>query len=108
MSNMTSDMTGTSEVAGLWCISEQANCWRSYWDDADQDQAEELCRLGNSEMDEELRMDYYGQMQEVVADAVPVIPLVYAPFAVVTSDRVTGLAQTPLGIYNVKNMEIAE
>lgn len=108
LSNMTSDMTDTSEVAGLWCISEQANCWRSYWDDADQDQAEELCRLGNSEMDEELRMDYYGQMQEAVADAVPVIPLVYAPFAVVTSDRVTGLAQTPLGIYNVKNMEIAE
>lgn len=108
ISYMTSDMTDTSELAGLWCISEQANCWGTYWDDEDQAKAEELCIKANSEMDEAARMEDYGEMQEIVADAVPVIPLVYSPYTFVTTDRVTGAAQTPLGIYNFKNLEIVE
>lgn len=108
ISYMTSDMTDTSELAGLWCISEQANCWRTYWDDEDQDKAEALCIKANGEMDDQARLADYGEMQEVVADAVPVIPLVYAPYTFVTTDRVSKAAQTPLGIYNFKNLEIVK
>ena len=103
---MTSDMTDTSELAGLWCIREQANCWRTYWNDEDQKMAEALCMKANAQMDEDVRMEDYGKMQEIVADAVPVIPLVYVPYTFVTTDKVSGAAQTPLGIYNFKNLEI--
>ncbi|MCD7766010.1 MAG: ABC transporter substrate-binding protein [Lachnospiraceae bacterium] len=108
ISYMTSDMTDTSELAGLWCIEEQAHCWRTYWNDEDQAAAEELCKLANSEMDETLRMEYYCEMQEIVADAVPLIPLVYSPFTFVYSDRVSGATQSPLGIYNFKNLVVNE
>ena len=101
---MTSDMTDTSELAGLWTIADQTNCWRTYWDDEDQAKAEELCIKANTEMDEDARMADYGEMQEVVADATPLIPLVYTPYTFVTTDKVTGYAQTPLGIYNFKYM----
>ena len=37
-------------LAGLWCIREQANCWRTYWDDEDQKKAEQLCIRGHNEM----------------------------------------------------------
>lgn len=104
ISYMTSDMTDTSELAGLWCIKDQANCWRSYWDDDDQAKAEEYCKKANTEMDEDARMKDYGKMQEIVANAVPVIPLVYSPYTFVTTDKITGAAQTPLGIYNFKNL----
>lgn len=108
ISYMTSDMTDTSELAGLWCIREQANCWRTYWSDEQQKVAEALCIKANGEMDESARLADYRKMQEIVADAVPVIPLVYAPYTFVTTDRVAGAAQTPLGIYNFKNLEIVK
>lgn len=47
-------------------------------------------------------------MQKIVADAVPVIPLIYAPYTFVATDKITGAAQTPLGIYNFKNLDKAE
>ena len=50
----------------------------------------------------------YGEMQKIVADAVPVIPLIYAPYTFVATDKITGAAQTPLGIYNFKNLDKAE
>lgn len=109
ISGMTSDMTDTSELAGLWTIAEQANCWRSYWNgDEKQVQAEEYCRKANSEMDEEARMEDYAKMQEIVADGNPLIPLVYIPYPVAMSDRVSGFVQNPLGVYNLKNMSIAQ
>ena len=108
ISYMTSDMTDTSELAGLWCIKDQANCWRSYWNDEDQAKAEEYCKKANSEMDEAARLADYGEMQKIVADAVPVIPLIYAPYTFVATDKITGAAQTPLGIYNFKNLDKAE
>ena len=108
ISYMTSDMTDTSELAGLWCIKDQANCWRSYWDDEDQAKAEEYCKKANSEMDDAARLADYGEMQKIVADSVPVIPLIYAPYTFVATDKITGAAQTPLGIYNFKNLDKAE
>lgn len=108
ISYMTSDMTDTSELAGLWTITDQANCWRSYWDDEDQDKAEELCKKANSEMDESARLADYSEMQEIVADAVPLIPIVYTPYTFVSTDKISGAAQTPLGIYNFKNMTKSE
>lgn len=108
ITNMTSDMTDSSELAGLWAIYDQTSCWRTYWDDEDQDKAEELCIKANTEMDESARMEDYGQMQEVIADATPLVPLVYTPYTFVTTDKVSGYAQTPLGIYNFKYMTISE
>ena len=54
------------------------------------------------------RADDYKQMQEIMADAVPLIPLCYVPFTFAASDKLSGYSQTPLGIYNFKNMSKAE
>ncbi len=108
ISNMTSDMTDISELAGLVTIADQAHCWRTYWNDEDQQKAEALTAAGNAEMDETKRADDYKQMQEIMADAVPLIPLCYVPFTFAASDKLSGYSQTPLGIYNFKNMSKAE
>lgn len=108
LSNMTSDMTDSSELSGLWCIEDQAHCWRSYWNDEDQAAAETLCIKANGEMDENDRLADYGEMQAIMYDSVPVIPYVYTPFAFAASEKVAGYAQTPLGIYNFKNLGFVE
>ncbi len=104
ISDMTSDMTDTSELAGLVTVYDQAHCWRTYWDDEDQKAAEKLTLEANTEMDEKKRAEDYTKMQEIMADAKPLIPLVYMPFSFVASEKVTGYAQNPLGVYNFKNM----
>lgn len=108
ISNMTSDMTDISELAGLVAIESQTHCWRTYWNDEDQKKAEEYCTEGNSEMDETKRAEAYKNMQEVIADAVPLIPILYAPYTFVTTDKVQGAAQNPLGVYNFRNMTISK
>lgn len=108
ISNMTSDMTDISELAGLVAIESQTHCWRTYWNDKDQKKAEEYCTEGNSEMDETKRAEAYKNMQEVIADAVPLIPILYAPYTFVTTDKVQGAAQNPLGVYNFRNMTISK
>lgn len=108
ISNMTSDMTDISELAGLVAIESQTHCWRTYWNDEDQKKAEEYCIAGNAEMDETKRAEDYRKMQEVIADSVPLIPLLYAPYPFVTSSKIQGAAQNPLGVYNFKNMTIAQ
>ncbi len=108
ISNMTSDMTDISELAGLVAIESQTHCWRTYWNDEDQKKAEEYCTEGNSEMDETKRAEAYRNMQEVIADAVPLIPILYAPYTFVTTDKVQGAAQNPLGVYNFRDMTVAK
>lgn len=107
ISNMTSDMTDISELAGLVAIESQTHCWRTYWNDEDQKKAEEYCIAGNSEMDESKREEDYRKMQEVISESVPLIPILYAPYTFATSSRVQGAAQNPLGVYNFKNMTVS-
>ena len=59
-------------------------------------------------MDETKRAEAYKNMQEVIADAVPLIPILYAPYTFVTTDKVQGAAQNPLGVYNFRNMTISK
>ncbi len=104
LSNMTSDMTDISELAGLVAIEEQAHCWRTYWSGDKQKEAEQYAQAGNAEMDETARAEDYHKMQEIVAEDVPLIPLLYAPYAFATSDKISGAAQNPLGVYNFRNL----
>lgn len=108
LSNMTSDMTDISELAGLVTVADQAHCWRTYWDGDEQKKAEELTLAGNAEMDETKRADDYKQMQEILADSLPLIPICYVPFEFAASDKISGYYQNPLGIYNFKNMTKSE
>lgn len=108
ISNMTSDMTDISELAGLVAIESQTHCWRTYWNDEDQKKAEEYCAEGNSKMDETKRAEAYKNMQEIIAEAHPLIPILYAPYTFVTTDKIQGAAQNPLGVYNFRNMTVAK
>lgn len=108
LSYLTRDMTDTSELAGLWCIYDQTSCFYSYWNDDDQKKVEELCIAANQEMDESVRAKQYGEIQEITAESCPNIPFVCTAFTLAVSDKVSGAVQTPLGIYNFKNLVINE
>lgn len=98
-SYLTSDMTDTSELAELWCVYDSTQCWGSGWNSDRQKEAEEYVKKAAVEMDETKRAEYYGKMQEIVAEEVPNIPLYISPFYIAHSDKIGDIVQTPLGNY---------
>ncbi|HIT05220.1 MAG TPA: ABC transporter substrate-binding protein [Candidatus Scybalocola faecipullorum] len=107
-SYLTSDMTDTSELAELWCVYDSTQCWGSGWNDDRQKEAEELVQKAATEMDEEKRMEYYCQMQEIVAEEVPNIPLYNSSFYIAHTDKISNLVQTPLGNYRFETLTKAQ
>ena len=59
-------------------------------------------------MDEEKRMEYYCQMQEIVAEEVPNIPLYNSSFYIAHTDKISNLVQTPLGNYRFETLTKAQ
>ena len=59
-------------------------------------------------MDEAKRAEYYGQMQEIVAEEVPNIPLFNSSFYVAHSEAIDNVAQTPLGNYRFETLTKSE
>lgn len=103
-SYLTSDMTDTSQLSELWCVSESTNCWGSGWHGEKQQEAEALVKEAGMEMDEEKRAELYGQMQEIVLEEVPNIPLYTTPFYVAHSKNIDNVKQNPLGNYRFEEL----
>lgn len=107
-SYLTSDMTDTSELAELWCVYDSSQCWGSGWNGDKQKEAEEYVKKASTEMDENKRAEYYGKMQEIVAEEVPNIPLYNSSFYIAHSDKISNLVQTPLGNYRFETLTKSE
>jgi len=56
-----------------------------------------LFEASNTEMDPAKRADQYARMQEIYAEAAPLLFMYETPFAVALSQSVKGYVQTPLG-----------
>ena len=54
--------------------------------------------------DEEKRAELYGQMQEIVLEEVPNIPLYTTPFYVAHSKNIDNVKQNPLGNYRFEEL----
>ena len=107
-SYLTSDMTDTSQLASLWCDYDSTQCWSSGWNDDKQKEAEALVEKAGTEMDETKRAEYYGEMQEIVAEEVPNIPLYNSSFYVAHTTDIDNVAQTPLGNYRFETLTKSE
>ena len=59
-------------------------------------------------MDETKRAEYYGEMQEIVAEEVPNIPLYNSSFYVAHTADIDNVAQTPLGNYRFETLTKSE
>ncbi|WP_420414107.1 ABC transporter substrate-binding protein [Roseibium sp.] len=65
-----------------------------------------LYEASSSEMDPEKRADQYRQMQEIYAEAAPLLFMYETPFAVAVSGKVNGYIQTPLGNNIFENVSL--
>lgn len=88
------DVNDPSQVVGWLGYTPTANAVGTGWEDAT---FNSLFEASASEMNPETRADQYAQMQQIYAEAAPLLFLYETPFAVAVSDAVEGYVQTPLG-----------
>lgn len=99
LSLLTSDITDTSELMDLMCVSNMSDSQHTGWNGAKQVEAQNLVTEASTSNDDGERSKLYGQAMQLIQDDQLIIPLYYVPFAVATSDQVKGFSQTPLGNY---------
>ncbi len=94
----TNDIIDPDEVATFGADGDGgANAFNSYYKDP---AVTALVDQARSETDEKKRADLYAQVQKVIIDQAPFIPLAYAPFRYASGKWVNGFAVSPLGNYN--------
>lgn len=89
------DVADPAQVVGWLGYNPTANAVGTAWDDAT---FNGLYETANAEMDPAKRADDYKQMQEIYAEAAPLLWLYQTPYAVATSTGVEGYVQLPLGV----------
>ena len=89
------DVADPAQVVGWLGYNPTANAVGTGWNDAT---FNGLYETANAEMDPAKRADDYKQMQEIYAEAAPLLWLYQTPYAVATSTGVEGYVQLPLGV----------
>ncbi|WP_417583306.1 ABC transporter substrate-binding protein [Pelagibacterium sp.] len=88
------DVNDPSQVVGWLGYYPTANAVGTGWDNAE---FNTLFEQANQEMDQDKRREMYAEMQQIYADAAPLLLMWETPFAVALSSEVNGFVQTPLG-----------
>jgi peptide/nickel transport system substrate-binding protein len=88
------DVNDPSQVTGWLGYYPTRKAVGTGWNNAE---FNALYEASSSEMDPEKRADQYHQMQEIYAEAAPLLFMYETPFAVAVSGKVDGYLQTPLG-----------
>lgn len=88
------DVDDPSQVTGWLGYFPTAKAVGTGWNNAE---FNALYEASSSEMDPEKRADQYKQMQDLYAEAAPLLFMYETPFAVAVSGKVDGYLQTPLG-----------
>ncbi len=102
--SLTSDTADTNQFATGLCIADLKDCYHTLWTGDKQKQAEELAVLAGKEMDTEKRAEMYDELQKIAAEENPILPLYYVPFRVATRSDISGFVQSPLGVYDFKEL----
>ena len=92
----TSDIPDPSQHVGYYCIAEASHNANTGWEDAE---VEAMAKQAAVELDKGKRADLYKQIQQLYADACPVVPIYYEGYPVAMKESVTGFVQIPLGNY---------
>ncbi len=77
---------------------------QSYWSNYDNPQAISLVHQAEAEFDPAGRASLYAQIQSIVAQDAPFVPLDYPPYIYAYSDNVQGFAVNPGGAYRLENV----
>ena len=88
------DVNDASQVVGWLGHTPTANAVGTGWEDAT---FNSLYEAAQTEMDPAKRADEFAQMQNIYAEAAPLLFMYETPFAVAVSKQVSGYVQTPLG-----------
>lgn len=89
------DVADPAQVVGWLGYNPTANAVGTGWNDAT---FNDLYEAANAEVDPAKRAEDYKQMQEIYAEAAPLLWLYQTPYAVATSKSVEGYVQLPLGV----------
>jgi peptide/nickel transport system substrate-binding protein len=94
----TNDIIDPDEVATFGADGNGgAEAFNSFWENKT---ASALVASARSETDTTKRAAMYAEIQQIVADQVPFLPLVYSPYRYAYGSWVTGFDVSPLGNYN--------
>ncbi|SDQ23530.1 ABC transporter substrate-binding protein [Pseudovibrio sp. Tun.PSC04-5.I4] len=88
------DVNDPAQVAGWLGYYPTRKAVGTGWNNAE---FNTLFEASNTEIDPEKRSEQYKSMQDIYADAAPLLFLYETPFAVALSSNVNGYLQTPLG-----------
>jgi peptide/nickel transport system substrate-binding protein len=80
---------------------------QSYWSNYDNPQAIALVHQAEGEFDDSKRASLYAQIQSVVAQDAPFVPLDYPPYLYAYSSNVQGFAVNPGGAYRLEDVWLA-
>ena len=76
----------------------------SYWSSYDNPKVIALVHQAETEFDSAKRRQLYAQIQELVAQDAPFVPLDYPPYIYATSKKVNGFAVNPGGAYRLADV----
>lgn len=94
----TNDIIDPDEVVTFGVVPDAgSNSFDTYWNDP---AAAKLANDARSETDGSKRQQMYGQIQQIVNEQTPYLPLQYPPFRYAQGKWVNGFAASPLGNYN--------
>jgi peptide/nickel transport system substrate-binding protein len=77
---------------------------KSYWSSYDNPQVIALVHKAEAEFDPTKRKQLYSQIQALVAQDAPFVPLDYPPYIYATSTKVNGFAVNPGGAYRLEDV----
>ena len=77
---------------------------QSYWSNYDNPQAISLVHQAEAEFDSAQRATLYAQIQAIVAQDAPFVPLDYPPYIYAYTDSVRGFAVNPGGAYRLEDV----
>jgi len=66
---------------------------------------DKLYEKAQSEQDENVRYEYYKQMDKMIMDEAPVVPLYYEEAVIFYQNYISGLSQNPLNLLVLKNVK---
>ena len=76
----------------------------SYWSNYDNPSAIALVHKAEAEFDDAKRAALYGQIQAIVAQDAPFVPLDYPPYIYACAPQVHGFAVNPGGAYRLEDV----
>ena len=93
-------------MASFQCDNENGGS-NSFWTHYDNPEVTQLVRDAAGEMDSAKRGEMYSQIQALVAQDAPYVPLSYPPSIYANAATVTGFAVNPAGAYQLEGVWIA-